>query len=118
MRSVGFTVEAERPSLILLLLRRFREGFASSIGDCGELSPTCMLDLTYRRGTLKNVATGVRGRGGIGGNTRLASILEKNDELADLMNVLRSAVHCPVNRKGGTLNEPQNMLSFFEHIMR
>jgi hypothetical protein len=39
--------------LILLLLRKLREGFASSVGDCEELSPTCILDLTYRRGTLQ-----------------------------------------------------------------
>jgi hypothetical protein len=63
-----------------------------------------MFDLTYLLGMLKNVATGVGGRGGenraIGGSTRLASILEINDELADLMNVFeRDGVHCSINTK-------------------
>lgn len=91
MRSVGLDVGAERPSLILLLLRKFREGFTSSVGDCEDLSPTCMLDLTYRRGTLKNVATGGGGEGGevrtIDGNARANIFSKINDEAVDLMNV-------------------------------
>ena len=44
-------MEAGRVSLIRLLLRKFLEGFESSIGDTGEASPFCMFVLTYRLGT-------------------------------------------------------------------
>ena len=90
--AVGLAVGTERVSWMRLLLRRFREGFESSIGDCGEFSLVCMVDLMYRLGTLKNVATGGWGAGGgvriIGGNTRLAIILEIKDEVAELMTLV------------------------------
>lgn len=62
-----------------MLFLKLRLGFPSSAGDCKLSSPTCMFDLMYLLGTLKNVATG--GGGGdedrIGGNTQLANILQK-----------------------------------------
>jgi hypothetical protein len=63
--AVGLDVGAERVSLIRLLLRKFLEGFESSIGDSGEASSACMIDLTYRLGTWKKVATGVWGEEGV-----------------------------------------------------
>jgi hypothetical protein len=81
-----------------------------------------MLDLTYRRGTWKKVATGLGGDedGGrtIGGSTRLANILNEIDELADIMKVFEVQFHCPENRKGATSDEPSSILSCFESDMR
>jgi len=81
-----------------------------------------MFDLTYLLGTWKNVATGLGGGGGgglaIGGSTRLASILDVKDELADIMKVFEVEFHCPMIRKGGVSEEPSNILSCFEIDMR
>jgi hypothetical protein len=81
-----------------------------------------MLDLTYRRGTLKKVATGLRGGGDggrtVGGSTQFANILNEIDELADIMKVFEVQFHCPENRKGATSDEPPNILSCFEDDMR
>jgi hypothetical protein len=55
----GLVVVEERSSWILLLLRSDRADSISSTGESKEaLSPTCIFDLTYLRGMLKNVATG------------------------------------------------------------
>lgn len=104
-RSSGLVVAFDRESTILLLLRKLRDGFASSIGGSGELSLTCIVDLTYLLGILKNVATGVcdredEGRGS-GGSTRLASILDVDERSVDLMNFFEeNGVHCYVETKG------------------
>lgn len=57
--SLVFVVADDRSSWILLLLRSDRGESMSSSRELKEaLSPTCMFDLTYLRGMLKNVATG------------------------------------------------------------
>jgi len=81
-----------------------------------------MVDLTYFLGTLKNVATGAGGGNGggrkFGGNSRLASILEGDDEPADLKSAFGSRVHCHLKTKETTPDEPPNIPTFFEGIMR
>lgn len=79
VRCTGLEVDVERVSWALLLLRGLREGFSASIGEREALSPTCMVDLTYLLGILKNVATGGEGGRRIGGSTRLANILDESD---------------------------------------
>jgi hypothetical protein len=81
-----------------------------------------MLDLTYRRGTWKKVATGLGGGGEggrtIGGSTRPANILNEIEKLADIMKVFEIQFHCTEDRKGATSDEPSNILSCFESDMR
>jgi hypothetical protein len=122
VRCSGLDVGADLTSWILLLFRRFLECFASSIVEAEGEAPTCMLDLTYRRGTWKKVATGL-GRGGdegrvIGGSTRLANILNRIDELSHIIKVFEVRFHCPRCRKGATSDEPSSILSCFESDMR
>ena len=111
-RCAGLGIDPDLESLILPLFRRLREGFTSSVGEFEGTSPTCMLLLTYLLGTLKNVATGGGGREDegrtIGRNTRLASIFESNDKVAEEMRVFERLVHCPVNRKGVS-DEPSSI---------
>jgi hypothetical protein len=68
---------------ILALFLKLRLDLLSSAGGCKLSSPTCMFDLTYLLGTLKNVTTG--GGGGdedrIGGNTQLAILQETTKQL-------------------------------------
>jgi hypothetical protein len=68
---------------ILVLFLKLRPDLLSSAEDCKLSSPTCMFDLTYLLGTLKNVTTGGR-RGGedrIGGNTQLAILQEATKQM-------------------------------------
>lgn len=126
-RCSGLDVGPDLESWILLLLRRFLERFTSSVEEVGELSPTCMLDLTYLRGTLKKVATGLCGGGvegredegrTIGGSKRPASMLNVIDEVAHIMKAFEFRFHCPNYRKGAMLDEPSDILSCFEIDMR
>jgi hypothetical protein len=80
VRRTGLALGVDLGIWILLLFLKLRLGLPSSVvGERKLSSPTCMFDLTYLLGTLKNVATG--GGGGdedrIGGNARLSNILQK-----------------------------------------
>lgn len=79
VRWMGLECGADLGVWVLLLFLRLRPGLPSSVGACKPSSPTCIFDLTYLLGTLKNVTVG--GGGGdedrIGGNTQLANILQK-----------------------------------------
>lgn len=86
------------------------------------MSPTCILDLTYRLGTWKKVATGVAGGGDdgrtIGGSVRLASILELNDQVIDIMEVFEIRIHCPMDRRKVCRTNHPNIPSFFDDDVR
>lgn len=127
VRCSGLDVGPDFESWILLLLRKLLERFTSSVEEVGEVSPTCMLDLTYRRGTLKKVATGLCGGGEegredegrtIGGSRRPANILNVIDEVVHIMKAFEFRFHCPKYRKGAMLDEPSDILSCFEIDMR
>jgi hypothetical protein len=100
VRIMGLDVGACLTSWILLLLRRLRDDFTSSFEESVRESPTCILDLTYRLGTWKKVATGAAGGVDdgrtIGGSIRLASIFDLIEELVDIMEAFENCVHCPM----------------------
>lgn len=68
---------------IRVLFLKLRPDLLASPRGCELSSPTCMFDLTYLLGTLKNVTTGSGGgmEIRIGGNTQLAMLQETTKQL-------------------------------------
>ena len=99
VRWIGLEASAIRLSLILLLFRKFREDFTSSMGECEASPRTCIFDLKYLLGMLKNVATGGGDEDRMsGGSTRLANILDKFDAGA-LLEFFELKVYCTMSER-------------------